>query len=160
MRDHSDSAASAASGADGIDAPAIVFALRELSQTFRQHDRHLAETMRLKPMEYHAMEHILDGRGALGPIELSTRLGLAAASTTELLDRLQQLGHVLRERDESDRRRVKVAPTPEATRQILMAISPAIGDLSDVVEQFDPAEQAVILRFLTQISDTLRARSA
>ncbi|MBK4348972.1 MarR family winged helix-turn-helix transcriptional regulator [Lacisediminihabitans changchengi] len=133
----------------------LSFALRELSERFRAHDRELASRMNLKPSEYYAIEHILDARGSLGPAELASRLGLAAATTSELLDRLQQLGHVERHRDSGDGRRVRLTPTESAISAVIAVISPAVHAMDQVASQYTAEERAVILRFLQQTSAAL-----
>ena len=133
----------------------VNFALRELSLAFRAHDRDLAAQMNLKTQEYVAMEQILDGRGQVGPVELASRLGLAVPTTSELLDRLQKLGHVERHRDESDGRRVRITPAPGTVAAIVQAITPAMELLSRVAEQYSPAEQQVIVRFLREVTAAL-----
>lgn len=94
------------------------------------------------------MEHILQSRGSLGTVDLAGRLGLAVPTTTELLDRLEDAGHVVRQRDERDGRRVRLAVTGTTTAAIVATIAPMISELDTVVDSFTPEEQAVILRFL------------
>ncbi|CAA9354351.1 MAG: Transcriptional regulator, MarR family [uncultured Frankineae bacterium] len=48
----------------------------------------------------------------LGPPELSARLGISSGSGTELVDRLEQAGQLVRQRDTEDRRRVLLQMTP------------------------------------------------
>src|SRR4051812_33757260 len=48
------------------------------------------------------------------PGELAGRLGLGAPATTGLVDRLEQAGHVRRERDQRDRRKVIIVMQPPA----------------------------------------------
>lgn len=160
MGESADAATSATTERTRVEAGEIGYALRELSQSFRLYERHLAHLMQLKPTEYQAMEHILDGGGTLGPLELSARLGLAPGTTSELVDRLQNLGHVVRNRGEDDRRRVNLAPTSAATGRIVAAISPALHDLGLLAEGFPPAEQEVILRFLREASATLTSHAS
>ncbi|MGV8909721.1 MAG: MarR family transcriptional regulator [Propionicimonas sp.] len=147
------------SGSPGIEASDIGLALRQLNLSFRLYERHLAHAMHLKPTEYQAMEHILDGGGALGPLELASRLDLAAGTTSELLDRLQHLGHVVRDRDDNDRRRVRLAPTPSATAEIFSAITPAVSEIAQLASRLDPAEQVVICRFLAEVSAALTSHA-
>ena len=48
------------------------------------------------------------------PGELAARLGLGAPATTGLVDRLEHAGHVRRERDLNDRRKVIIVMQPSA----------------------------------------------
>lgn len=142
-----------------IDPRGISGALRELSLSFRRYDRSLAQQMLLKPTDYQAMEHILEGGGTLGPLDLAGRLGLAPGTTSELLDRLEQQGHVIRDKDDHDRRRVRLAPTASTVAKIITAISPAATELDQLAAQFEPHEQEIISRFLLRATATLDAHS-
>ncbi|MHC5796052.1 MarR family winged helix-turn-helix transcriptional regulator [Lacisediminihabitans sp. FW035] len=135
----------------------LAFALVALKDAFRASDRHIAAQLDLKPQEYLAMVHILEGRGELGTVELSTRIGLAVPTTTELIDRLQRFGHVERRRDLSDGRRVQVAPTQSAIAAIIGAIGPSMGDVDRITKSYTPGERELIARFLTEVTDSLRA---
>ncbi|GAA4605830.1 hypothetical protein GCM10023107_73590 [Actinoplanes octamycinicus] len=50
----------------------------------------------------------------ISPGELATRLGLGGPATTGLIDRLESAGHVRRERDARDRRKVTILMQPRA----------------------------------------------
>ncbi len=63
----------------------------------------------------------LDQYGQLTAGELAEHLGLTTGAVTTLIDRLERVGMVERLRDESDRRRVYVRPTPQ-TVEVLSAI--------------------------------------
>lgn len=142
-----------------VQAGEVSFALRELSESVRHHDRAMAQRMRLKPQEYQAMEHILDAAGDLGPVDLATRLGLAVPTTSELLDRLEGAGHVLRQRDARDGRRVRLVPTDSAVAAIVTEITPVLGELDALVDSYSSEEQDVILRFLRDAARTFQNRA-
>lgn len=149
---------SASSSSSPVRASEVSYALRELSESVRHHDRAMAQRMRLKPQEYQAMEHILDAAGDLGPVDLATRLGLAVPTTSELLDRLESAGHVLRQRDARDGRRVRLVPTASAIAAIVAEITPVLGELDELVDNYSSEEQAVILSFLQDAARTFQDR--
>lgn len=70
----------------------------------------------------------------LGPLtagQLCEHTGLASASVTALIDRLEAKGFVRRGRDSGDRRRVIVEPVPEGLARIddaFKGLSPALGE--------------------------------
>ncbi|MFB9235425.1 MarR family winged helix-turn-helix transcriptional regulator [Plantactinospora siamensis] len=69
--------------------------------------------------DLNAIMWISQGTGSGQPItsgELASRLGLGAPATTGLVDRLENAGHVRRERDPNDRRRVSIVMQPTALR--------------------------------------------
>src|ERR671932_2615494 len=91
-------------------------ALRALQGAIGEAELALARRMHLNPTDLSAMGHLAFAEDSLGTGELTSRLGISPAATTELVDRLERAGHVLRRRDESDRRREPVTPTPSGTR--------------------------------------------
>jgi DNA-binding MarR family transcriptional regulator len=94
---------------------------------------------------------VLTREGALRLNELSDRLRIAARSTTEVVDALQDRGLVERRPDPQDRRATLVAPTDEGTR-----VGQAIRDSRDaeaeayfsILDETERAELAGILRKL------------
>src|SRR3954468_2763069 len=93
---------------------AETWALRALSAAAAEASGALARRMRMHPTDLSAMSHIAASDGRLGPGEPSTRLGITTAATTDVVDRLESAGHLLRERDTTDRRRVRLLPPPAA----------------------------------------------
>jgi DNA-binding MarR family transcriptional regulator len=99
-------------------------------------------------------------RGPLSPSALARRLGLASASVTSLLDRLELAGMVARQPHPTDRRSLFVTLTDrgraaaEATYGMFAAdIASAIGDAHpDHVAEFTPV--------LRRIAEALSVRAA
>ena len=50
----------------------------------------------------------------LSAVELSRRTGLAKTTLTSMLDRMEKKGHILREFDKDDRRRIRIRLTDKA----------------------------------------------
>ncbi|WP_441248038.1 MarR family winged helix-turn-helix transcriptional regulator [Kitasatospora sp. McL0602] len=105
----------------------------------------------LHPTDLRALICLLDAARADTPATpglLATRLGLNSAGTTALVDRLERLGHVRRDRDTADRRRVLLSVTPAAVDLGQSFFGPLIAAMLAHAETFDPAELAVVRRFL------------
>jgi hypothetical protein len=49
------------------------------------------------------------------------------------------------------------ASTPSATAEIISAITPAVSETDQLASLFDPAEQAVICRFLAEVIPGFRS---
>lgn len=94
---------------------------------------------------------LLDVHGPLTPGRLAQLTGLTTGSVTGVIDRLERGGFVSRERDDADRRKVRVIPDPEATARLTAARSDRIDLLDDVLKDRDDGELAVIARFLGDI---------
>lgn len=82
------------------------------------------------------------------PGYLATELGLNSASVTALVDRLERLGHVRRERDLGDRRRVLLVVSPQATELGWAWFGPLIDAMLAALRGFSTADLAAVRRFL------------
>lgn len=93
--------------------------------------------------------------------ELATRLGLGAPATTGLVDRLEQAGHVRRERDPSDRRKVTIVMQPPALHLAMEFFGPLGRLMHDAVVEVSPNDlkgAATVVRLM--IAAVTQARVA
>ncbi|MFJ9814215.1 MarR family winged helix-turn-helix transcriptional regulator [Streptomyces sp. NPDC101151] len=74
--------------------------------------------------------------------------GLTTGSATRLVDRLERAGYVVRQRDETDRRRVLVATVPEKIAEFGRMWDSLAGDWSRIFDELDDAELAAIVRHM------------
>jgi len=137
------------SGASGrpTHAPETM-ALRDLATAGSEATTALARRMTMHPTDLAAMSHIAYAADQLGPGELSSRLGITPAATTDLIDRLEAAGHVLRERNPTDRRRVRLVPTESAKAAVRQQLADLLEHLDAVSEDFTPTEREAIQRYL------------
>lgn len=91
--------------------------LREVAGIVRRKGRLSLENHGITPPQFDALL-ILDRIGSLTIGELGNRLFLAYSTTTDLVDRLERAVFVERERDQSDRRVVRVNLLPSGARII------------------------------------------
>ena len=145
------------SGASGrpTHAPETV-ALRDLATAGSAASAALARRMTMHPTDLAAMSHIAYAVEQLGPGELSSRLGITPAATTDLVDRLEAAGHVLRERNPDDRRRVRLVPTETAKAEVRRQLADLLDCLDAVSEGFTPTERAAIRRYLEAAATAYR----
>lgn len=92
--------------------------------------------------------------------ELGAALGLSSGAVTGLVDRLERAGHVEREIDPADRRRVRLRVTEEAGKAAQAYWSPLADRLLARVADFDEAELDAVLRFLRAAVEETRAHRA
>ncbi|GAA2159505.1 MarR family winged helix-turn-helix transcriptional regulator [Humibacillus xanthopallidus] len=123
-------------------------ALRDLATAGSEATTALARRMTMHPTDLAAMSHIAYAAEQLGPGELSSRLGITPAATTDLIDRLEAAGHLLRERNPADRRRVRLVPTESAKAAVRGQLADLLERLDAVSEDFTPDERAAIGRYL------------
>ncbi|AGS67206.1 MarR family winged helix-turn-helix transcriptional regulator [Streptomyces collinus] len=120
----------------------------------------------LHPTDLRALIALLDAARAERPMtpgRLGERLHLNSAGTTTLIDRLERLGLVRRERDTTDRRRVLLTVEPRAVDLGWSFFGPAIGTLLTAMDAFTPEELGTVERFLgamTTATDTARTNAA
>lgn len=117
----------------------------------------LADDLGLHPTDYKALG-VLERLGPLSAGELGSQTGLAPASVTNLTDRLAARGYLRREPDPSDRRRVLLhADIAGLTdNEFFTSWQRAATELW---ERYSDAELAVILNFLADTAERLRART-
>jgi hypothetical protein len=107
--------------------------------------------------------HLLDAARAERPVtpgRLGEQLRLNSAGTTTLIDRLERLGLVRRERDTTDRRRVLLTVEPRAVDLGWSFFGPAIGTLLGAMDAFTPAELDTVGRFLAAMTTATAAARA
>jgi DNA-binding MarR family transcriptional regulator len=91
------------------------------------------------------------------PTWLGQRLQLNSASVTALADRLERMGHVQREHDAVDRRRVLITVTPSAKRLGLAFFGPLFDRIIGELSGFDAAGVQAIHRFLSDLPGEITA---
>jgi DNA-binding MarR family transcriptional regulator len=87
----------------------------------------------------------------------AAHLGISSGSATGLVDRLESAGHVRRQPHPSDRRRLVIAPTDSAARDVIEVLRPMLDDLDALGGQFTEPEQRVVEQYLRQAALRLRA---
>lgn len=99
-------------------------------------------------------------RGAVvTPGVLGRELNLSSPATTALIDRLDQSGHVVRERGSTDRRQVELKMTPKAFQDGSAIFAPLSRQMGEALAAFTPEELEVAARFLTaMVEATVAAR--
>ena len=95
------------------------------------------------------------------PGTLAKALNLSASATTSVLDRLEKAGHVTRERDPDDRRRVELQVLDRATELAATFFQPLAREYAAVWEEMSDADRQVVARFLVATTAaTARVRKA
>src|SRR6516164_7736183 len=98
--------------------------LRELEEAMRRSSaqgamfaKTVADRAGISASDMDCMDFLnLEGRMTAG--RLAELTGLTTGAITGVIDRLEKAGYVRRERDESDRRKVFIAPVPERMMEI------------------------------------------
>ncbi|HKN53201.1 MAG TPA: MarR family transcriptional regulator [Amycolatopsis sp.] len=109
----------------------------------------VAERMGLSPTEDKAME-LLDRLGPLTAGKLAEHSGLAAASVTALVDRLERKGFARRVRHPTDRRRVVIEAVPERIDSVYSLLTGWVDGLHGLYAEYREPELNTILSFLSR----------
>jgi DNA-binding MarR family transcriptional regulator len=139
-----------------VSATEASWALRDVNRAADEVDHALAGRLGLRAIDYTAMSHVLAAEDPLGPFELGRRLGISSGSATELVDRLERAGHLRRERDAHDRRRVALHPGEETLARVLGELSPLFAAIDDAAAEFTEAELAAVVRYLRTAARLMR----
>jgi DNA-binding MarR family transcriptional regulator len=115
----------------------------------------LARLFELNPTDYKTMS-VLERLGPLSAGEIAANTGLATASVTNLIDRLEQKGFVRRIGDPADRRRVLVAPAAAKIAQARRLLRRTHQSLARLFERYSERELEVIVDFLERNAERLQ----
>ena len=111
-------------------------------------------------LDLHATDYkvlgILERSGPMSAGEIARHAGLAAASVTNLIDRLDQKGFVRRVADPADRRRVMVEAISDRLRGARGLFRSTRQSLARLYERYSDRELAIIADFLRRNADRLR----
>jgi DNA-binding MarR family transcriptional regulator len=126
-------------------------ALRALQVAMGDAQQALGHRMRMIPTDLAAMAHLSSSGEPLGPTDLAGRLGLSPGATTELVDRLERAGHLLRQRDLVDRRRVRLVPSASARDEVLGRLGSLLDALDAIANDFSDEDRAVVREYLDRV---------
>ena len=129
--------------------------LQQIAILTRKSAGQLGTALGINPTDMAALEHLISD-GPLPPTELAMRLSVTTAGITQVIDRLERVGHVVRERQLDDKRRVLVRPVPESVAQAYRHIAPMLSGLSAVLDALDGRDRTVIEAFLGQVIEVYR----
>ncbi|MEU6774351.1 MarR family transcriptional regulator [Streptomyces sp. NPDC046759] len=103
---------------------------------------------------------LLQRHGPLTAKDLAELTGLAPASVTGLLDRLETKGFVHRARHPTDRRRVLVELNRDKLAELAELFEDWARDVVEACEEFSTDELRTVIRFLSVMSERGRAAAA
>ena len=82
---------------------------------------------------------------------------MTTAGITQVIDRLERAGHVVRERQLNDKRRVLVCPRPESVAQAYRHIAPMLHGLNAVLGALEGQNRSMVEAFLGQVIEVYRS---
>ncbi|WP_026209028.1 MarR family winged helix-turn-helix transcriptional regulator [Catelliglobosispora koreensis] len=137
----------------------IVSLLRQY-QSHAQHIGHaFAGQNQLGAADLHALLAVMEAERAGAPLtagRLAEELNFSTSSVTALVDRLETTGHIYRQRDTDDRRKVYLRYA-DAGAEVAMRFFAPLGRRSDaVMDRFSDSELSTVKRFLEEMTQAMR----
>ena len=129
--------------------------LRELVNVAAQVRPAVATRAGLSASELVALEHLF--AEPLGPAELSRRLQVTSAATSQILDRLGHRGHVEREAHPTDGRRTVVRLTDSGRAEVLEHLMPMFRALAEMDADLEDREREAVSRYLLRATAAFRS---
>lgn len=135
--------------------------LQTLAQVGREHSdatvffhAEIARLLELHPTDYKTMG-VLERLGPMSAGQIAEHTGLATASVTNLIDRLESKGLVRRVRDSTDRRRVMVESDAEWVSGARRIFASTRASLARLFDRYSDRDLAVIADFLARNAERL-----
>lgn len=130
--------------------------LQQIAILTRTAAGYLGTALGINQTDMAALEHLITN-GPLPPTELAVRLSVTTAGITQVIDRLERAGHVVRERQLNDKRRVLVCPRPESVAQAYRHIAPMLHGLNAVLGALEGQNRSMVEAFLGQVIEVYRS---
>ena len=118
----------------------------------------LATILDLHPTDYKTLS-VLERLGAMSAGDIARQTGLATASVTNLIDRLERRGFARRVPDPSDRRRVLVEVCQERVNEARQALTSPTTSLRRLFDRYVVRDLQIIADFLARNASRLRAET-
>jgi DNA-binding MarR family transcriptional regulator len=141
---------------------AIMGALGRLRDAERRLMDETQRYMKLGETDMRALHFLMvcENRSTLAtPGMISAHLGVSAASTTKLLDRLERGNHVVRHPHPSDRRALVVTVTPETRRAATQSVGRQQARRVYAAARLTSSERLAVARFLDDMAAELLSGS-
>lgn len=112
----------------------------------------ISEKLGLNATDHKCLDYI----NRAGPVtagQLAQLTGLTTGAVTSVIDRLEQAGYVVRDKDPNDRRRVVVKPAPEGSAQISPMFESVMQSTLQIISQYSTKDLQLILAFIKQCNE-------
>lgn len=124
--------------------------VQQLTMRQQRFERSIAKRLDLDAVGLEALDHLISG-GPTTPTELAHRIEISTAAMTLVLNRLEDRGHVRRERHPSDGRKLVVTVSEDAADDAQRLVAPLIGEVEAVVSSMSDDGRAAVSKFLDEL---------
>lgn len=146
------------SGGDGPRVDHLMDGLRAFGANYTEFTRRFASWLGLHSTDAVALVEILyaeDKGTPLSPARLSERVSLSSGATAILLKRLEQAGHIVRTRENTDRRVVTLRSSPDIRPRAEAFFGPYAARMAEVMAAYSPQEIRRFEDFIGHLSSTM-----
>lgn len=136
----------------------LVTELRGYGATFTESGRRFATWLHLHHTDATALLEIAEAeqRGdPLSPARLSERISLTSGATTALINRLEKAEHIVRTREQSDRRVVTLHTTPHVGELAGAYFGPLNDRLDEMLAKYPPEQLREVEAFVLDLRNTM-----
>lgn len=141
------------------DTPDLSAARKQLVQELRQNSARAVMFHQLisEKLGLNATDHkCLDYLNRSGPVtagQLAQLTGLTTGAVTSVIDRLEQAGYVVRDKDPNDRRRVVVKPVPAGADNISPLFQSIMDSTLELLSRYDEQQTLLLLDFIKRCNE-------
>ncbi|GEE00119.1 hypothetical protein nbrc107696_05650 [Gordonia spumicola] len=148
---------------DGAQWEGLADRLRVYGATYREFSRQFAAWLGLHSTDAEALLEILaaeEGGGVMTPARLSERIGKSNPATTAVINRLERAGHVVRTKENDDRRVVTLRSAPDVQALADEFFAPLGRDVGGLIVRYPASDIARFEGFLDELLGVMRVRLA
>lgn len=131
---------------------ALIHELRQNSARAVMFHQLISEKLGLNATDHKCLD-FLNHTGPVTAGQLAQLTGLTTGAVTNVIDRLEQAGHVIRDKDPNDRRRVVVKPAPEGSAHISPMFQSVMNSTLKIITQYTEQEMLLILDFIRKCNE-------
>ncbi|MBT9136512.1 MAG: putative HTH-type transcriptional regulator YusO [Firmicutes bacterium] len=128
--------------------------LRTVGQIIKKRGREILSDFEITPPQFDALL-ILIQNGVLTIGELGEKMYLACSTATDLVDRMERNGLVMRERDALDRRVIRLRVLDRGHQMLAEVMAARKRYLAEVLVKVSPEENRAMIVALTHLSELM-----
>jgi DNA-binding MarR family transcriptional regulator len=113
----------------------------------------IADRLGLNVTDHKCLNIIMESQKPLTPRDLTNITGLTTGAITGIVDRLEKAGFIRRQRDNQDRRSLKLLPIDERVKEIFQIFEPFSEAILELLSQYDNDELALIMGLVNKLID-------
>ena len=136
------------SASPGVEQPHIATMLvRTMLEQSQKFTHHIEAALHVNETDFKAMEALMEN-GPMTAGQLARAIGVSPGAVTSVIDRLVAVGHVSRQHDATDRRKVLVLPNPKSVDSAWSHLAPIIATSEGTIRKMEAASQQAVIDYL------------